>query len=359
MRIKTKEALKDIKVFDRAKNLAQKSKSGLGELNREADETQGGDYSSESQYAGDNLQHYERRLTDDLVHGTEKAGKWGVRETRKVYQRKHGTGKMVSDSQKAIQTAERAGKTAKKTAKTTAKASKKAVAAMKKAAEEAIQATKAIIKATIEAVKATIAAIKELVALIAAGGWVAVVIIVIICAVGLIASSVYAIFIPKDNGVSIQSVMRECEREREEWIEQLKVSVPYDCCHIEGQRADWKEVVAVWAVMCNVDVDEPENLAVLDEKAVKKLKSVYSEANRINAYAETKARTETVHQVAEDGTVIEVEMGKKEIILHIKQVVIPLNELIEKYKMSRKQIEVLNYLLTKIRIEQWEEILLE
>lgn len=216
MRIKTKEALKDIKVFDRAKNLAQKSKSGLGELNREADETQGGDYSSGSEYASENLQFHEKNIADGLVHDAEKAGNWGVRETRNIFRkRKALAAKRVQNEvghtaykagKNGIKTTERTAKAAKKGAETTIKASKKTAEALKKTAEISVRTVKAAVKATVAAVKAAISAIKELIALIAAGGWVAVLIIVIICTVGLFVGFVYLAFFPEENSVLIQMV---------------------------------------------------------------------------------------------------------------------------------------------------------
>jgi hypothetical protein len=65
----------------------------------------------------------------------------------------------------------------KATPKAAAKAAKLAAQASKAAAKAAVQAAKLAVKATIAMVKAAIAAIKGLVAIIAAGGWVAVVII--------------------------------------------------------------------------------------------------------------------------------------------------------------------------------------
>ncbi|MDR1003084.1 MAG: hypothetical protein LBL82_07445 [Oscillospiraceae bacterium] len=55
----------------------------------------------------------------------------------------------------------------------------------KAAAKAAVQAAKIAVRATVVMVKAAIAAIKGLVSIIAAGGWVAVVVIIVICLFGL------------------------------------------------------------------------------------------------------------------------------------------------------------------------------
>ncbi len=73
---------------------------------------------------------------------------------------------------------------AQKTAKTTAKATQKAAQAAKKAAKATADTVKATAKATVAAVKAIIAGTKALVAAIAAGGWIAVLIIMIVVLFG-------------------------------------------------------------------------------------------------------------------------------------------------------------------------------
>lgn len=92
--------------------------------------------------------------------------------------------KGVKNSAKGIKTAQRSAKTAQQAAKTaqaTAKAAQKAAQAAKATAKATIAGVKAAVRVTIAAVKATIAAVKGLIAAIAAGGWVAVVIILLIC----------------------------------------------------------------------------------------------------------------------------------------------------------------------------------
>lgn len=61
MKIKTRESLKTIKTFDRAENLAGKTKSSFLDLNRGAEETQGTGYTSGTEYAGTHLQESEEK----------------------------------------------------------------------------------------------------------------------------------------------------------------------------------------------------------------------------------------------------------------------------------------------------------
>ena len=71
------------------------------------------------------------------------------------------------------------------TAQVTAKTIKLAVPVMKAAAKAAATGIKAAAKAIAAAVEAMVAGMKALAAVIAAGGWVAVLIIVLVCAVAM------------------------------------------------------------------------------------------------------------------------------------------------------------------------------
>lgn len=72
-------------------------------------------------------------------------------------------------------------------------------------------AAKVAVKATIAAVKAIIAATKALIAAIAAGGWIAVLVIIVICLIGLIIGSCFGIFFSGEDsgtGQTMQTAVR-------------------------------------------------------------------------------------------------------------------------------------------------------
>ena len=114
---------------------------------------------------------------------TEKTIKQSVRSTGKTV--KTAAKGTVKSAEKSVKTAQATSKAAIKTTETSVKTAQAAKATAKATAE----ATKAAVRATIAAVKAIIAGTKALISAIIAGGWVAVVIILIIvlfgCAVSL------------------------------------------------------------------------------------------------------------------------------------------------------------------------------
>lgn len=100
---------------------------------------------------------------------------------------KRGTkeaGRSVKTAEMASKTAVKAGQQAVKTAQATARTAQKTAQAAKVAAQKAAQAAKRTAQATAKAVRTIIAGVKALISAIIAGGWVALVIILIIVLLG-------------------------------------------------------------------------------------------------------------------------------------------------------------------------------
>ena len=198
--IKTRQSARTIKTFDRADNLAQKTKNGMTDANRTAEQLQ--DQSAESgvDYAGSRIQESEGNIGEYATYGMERMGRWGMRVTGnklcRLYHLRHlqmpdfkvkiSKKQLPSPKRKALPSAKKLLKAPGQTAKVSMKASQKAAMMLKRAAQAAIKFAKVAFKATVEAVKALIAFLKETIALIIAGGWVAVLIILIVCIVGVL-----------------------------------------------------------------------------------------------------------------------------------------------------------------------------
>ena len=195
---------------------------------------------------------------------------------------KSGAKGTVKASEKAIKTAEKTSKAAIKTAEKTAKATQKAAQAAAKAAQKAtemarqaaIAAYKAAVaaaKAIAAAIKAIAAAIKELIAAIAAGGWVAVVAIIVICLIGLIVASCFGIFFSSestgtpDNTQTMQQVVQEINMDYQSELDSIKVNHTYDELEMSGSRAVWPEVLSIYAVKTTSDPDNPQEVAKFDD----------------------------------------------------------------------------------------------
>lgn len=94
------------------------------------------------------------------------------------------TGRSVKTAEMASKTAVKTGQQAVKSAQAAAKTAQKTAQAAKVAAQKATQAAKWTAQATVRAVRAILAGIKALIAALIAGGWIAVVIILIVVLLG-------------------------------------------------------------------------------------------------------------------------------------------------------------------------------
>ena len=393
MKIKTRESLKTIKTFDRADTLAQKSKKGVSSLHNSAEQTQNVGYESETDYAGSELQDKEERIARMAVVGANKVGRWGVKETRKNIQKwKNRPRKpkpnpnlkqlpspqrpMLEAPKKGIKTASKGTKstikgtkTAAKGAKTTAKATVKGTKAavkgtvkaaqlIKRAAIATVKFVKVAVKAIIAAAKAVVAAVKGIIAAIVAGGWVAVLIIVIIVIVACIVGSVYAIFVPaEDSEITIYSVTRDLEREYRQKQTELVAGYEYDVLNYEGSLAGWDEIIAVYAVKLNLDSDNPQEVATFDENKAEQLRYVFWDMVELSLMSETQISYVTRHETDANGNVIEVKEEVTMIILTIVTDNISVDEISDKYGFSAKQDEMLDELLSENNAELWAGIL--
>ena len=392
MKIKTRESLKTIKTFDRADTLAQKSKSGISSLHNSAEQTQNIGYESETDYAGSEVQDKEERIARMTVVGANKFGRWGIKETRKNIQKWRNRPRkpkpnpnlkqlpspqrpMLEAPKKGIKTASKAPKktvkgtkTAVKGAKTTAKATVKGTKAavkgtvkaaqlIKKAAIATVKFVKVAVKAIIAAAKATVAAIKGIIAAIVAGGWVAVLIIVIIVIVALVVGSVYAIFVPaEDSGITIYSVKSDLEREYHQRQAELIANCQYDILNYEGDIAAWNEMIAVYAVKLNLG-DEPQEVATFDEDKAAELKAIFWDMNSISLRTESRTTTVTRYETNADGELVEVQEDVTMIILTVVTDSMSADEISDEYGFSTKQDTMLDELLSEENSELWAGIL--
>jgi hypothetical protein len=451
--IKTKNTVKDIKVFDRAadvgthmKNAFVKSKDAVESADRGAEQTQDTGHNSPSEYASDNIsgaawdtaqraanslrknpikkaseninkakdnmQEAKRQVnniknavkkpatdqpkkemvkraqdtarrtasrtrgaTDKTIKTVEKSGKTikqSARSTERTIKTASKTVKgTAKTAQKGIKTAEKTAKvtvkTAQQTAKATqraaqaaAKAAKAAAQASKAAAKVAIQAAKIAVKVTIATVKAIIAATKALISAIAAGGWVAVVIILIICMIGLLVGSVFGIFFSGEdggNGYTMPMAIQEINQEYADKIAEIRNNNSHDDVVMSGTRAEWKEILAVYAVKVNTDPDNAQDVATMDTKKKELLSSVFWDMSTVTHRTETKEVTEVSVEGDDNEDFTSTETTVTKTILYITVTHKTANEMAAQYGFSEQQKAQLAELLSDEYADLWSAVL--
>ena len=260
----------------------------------------------------------------------------------------------------SIKTTQQAAKAAQRTAQTTARAARAAAHAARAAARAAVAAAKVAAKATIAAVKAIIAATKALIAAIAAGGWIAVLVIVIICLIGLLIGSCFGIFFSSEDsgsGYTMQNVVQEINDDYQQQIDTTKANLSHDVLEMSGSRAVWPEVLAVYAVKTTTDPDNPQEVATIDDSKKAILTDIFWEMNQISSRTET--RTETVITETDDGNgnIVETESTVTQTYLYITVSHKTAEEMAEQYGFDEEQKEQLAELLAEENRSLWSAVL--
>lgn len=204
--------------------------------------------------------------------------------------------KTVKQSRRAVKTAEQAAKVTiktagaaenmtRKTAQAAAGPARAAAQAVRTAARTTVMTAKDAAKAVASAVKVSIAAGRDLAAAFAAGGWTAILAVVLICMIGLLAGSVFGIFFSSEDtgtGQAMQTAVREINTEYESQITAICAGNPHDILETSGTRAAWPEVLAVYAVKTAASPDNPQEAASMDDSKKALLREVFWAMNGIS-----------------------------------------------------------------------------
>ena len=277
------------------------------------------------------------------------AGKQSVKTAKQTVRTSKQTAKAT------IKTSKEAAKAVQKTAKATAKAAKKAAQAARAAAKAAAKAAKAAVKILIKIVQAIIAAIKSLITAIAAGGWVAVIVIVVIMLIALILCSIFGIFYSGEDsgtGMTMRTAVSDINNEFNQEIEDIKSSNTYDVLDMSGAKAEWKEVLAVYAVKMNMDLDNPQEVMTMDESKKQKLRDIFWDMNEISHNITTESKTTT----SGSGTSA-TETTTTTKTLHITVTHKTADEMASQYHFSQDQIDSMHELLDAKYNSLWSSVL--
>lgn len=274
---------------------------------------------------------------------------------------KAGAKGTVKSTDKAVKTAEKTSKAAIKTAEATAKATQKAAEATAKAAQKAAEiarqtailaykAAVAVAKAIAVAIKAIIAAIEKLIAAIAVGGWVAVVVVVVICLVALIVDSCFGIFFSSedknDGSQTMREVVVEINQDYQNQLDTIKANNPYDDLEMSGFRAVWPEVLSVYAVKTTTDPDNPQEVASVTEEKKQLLTDIFWEMNDISYRTETDTETEIIESDDGNGNILEETVEVTKTTLYITVSHKTADEMSDQYRFNDDQDSQLEELLS-------------
>lgn len=197
------------------------------------------------------------------------------------------SGKYIKTSKqtnvKAIKTSKNLAINTEQSTNTSVKASQKALKKMKVVTEKGLKATKNTMKSFIRTIKMLIAATKNLITFLIAGGWIVLMIIIVICMIGFLVTSVFGIFFTNEydaNSKSMVQVISELNTEFMNKITTIQQENPHDEYDISGSRADWKEILSIYVAKYS-NGDYHTEMMSLDDKKIEEIKKIFWDMNEV------------------------------------------------------------------------------
>ena len=340
-------ASKGVKTIDKAVIQTERFKDTIVRTKEKAEETVNSD-SNINEYGSNKIKFATNRGTDEAIHQFNKQGQKAVLKTKENYQKskmkikafknkmdiKRTSKTAVKNTKNTIKTSKEVAKNTKKVAQESVKASQRAIKLARETARKTAQGIKVAVKATISAVKAIIAGTKALIAAIVAGGWVAVVVIIVICLVGLLLSSIFGIFFSgektSDNGITMKEVIAECNQEFTDKIQTIQSQNTYEEYVLDGNLVPWKDVLLVYTIKISNGINEQDVITIDDNKKAT-FKQIFWDMNSVSS--EVKTETVTERGVNEDEKPKEVQKQ----VLHIKITNKTVEEMKSQYNFSSAQ----------------------
>ena len=264
--------------------------------------------------------------------------------------------KSIKQSTKGIKTAQRTVKTTQQTAKAAAKATQKTAQAAKATAKSAATGAKA-------AVKATIATVKGLISAIAAGGWVAVLIILLICLIAMVSGSCFGLFFSSDptgTGTSVTQAVSTLNEEYMAHMQEIEAATPHDRQEITSNDGvlsiNWEDILAVFSAKVT-GAEDGVQVASLDDAQLDELRNIMWEMNAISSGTRTEKREVEITEVDENGKEITRTETVPETILEISITHKTPEEMARQYNFNFRQNEYLSLMSEPENKNLWAELL--
>ena len=188
------------------------------------------------------------------------------------------------------------------------------------------------------ALRAILSAARSLAAAMMAGGSTVLSMVLVICLIGLLIASPFGIFFSGEDsgtGYTMPEAVTMLNAEFTDRIEQIKVDNPYDELDMDNAGsaamvANWRDVLAIYAVRTTMDAASPDEVATLTEEKLDILRQIFWDMNAISYWVETISGDED-----ESDTVI----------LHITVTVKDHLQMAEEYHFTAEQKKLLEELV--------------
>lgn len=365
--IKTKDLnKKDIKVLNKAVVGTEKLKDNLVVTKQKIDNdinTKDSVYESGS----DTIIGTSEYISNKVVKETPKIGNKNVNITKdniakskvklKAIKEKHNlrkASKKVKGAGKGIKDSKKVTKDAQKIARNSVKNAKKSYQIAKETTKKTIQTTKAVIKATISTIKLAISGTKALISALIAGGWIVLVIVIVICMIGLLCSSIFGIFLSgsktSSDAITVTDVIAECNQEFSNKLQTIQDQNPHDDYVLDGNMASWKDVLIIYTVKQSNGSNQKE-VVTMDNAKKTVFKQVFWDMNEVTS----EVKVETVTEQGTNALERPKEVQKK--VLHIKITSKSIEEMKTKYYLNAMQLDQIKELSDEQYASLWSGVI--
>ena len=290
---------------------------------------------------------------------TRQAGKRSIKVRQPAVKPKPSAARAVKQGGKGIKGAKQAAASARRSAKT----AQHVVQHMQVAAKATAQSIRAAAHAVAAAVKAAITAAQDLGAAIATGGWVSVVVILLICLIALVAGSCYGIFFGVEStgsGTSVSQAVRDLNRDYADRLQQISESVVHDRQEMTSNDGslsiNWQEVLAVFSAKV-AGASDGEQVASLSNAQVDVLKAILWEMNDVGYSTRAKSHEVEVTTTNDDGEEETTIETVTETVLTITITHKTAAEMAEGYHFNSRQKEYLNLMMQPDNQNLWAQLL--
>ncbi len=277
------------------------------------------------------------------------------------------TGKAGQTTQQTARIVQQTARTAQKTAQASAKAAQAAKEASVKAGRAAVKVGQAAYKVLEAVIRAIVEGAKALATAIAAGGWVAVLVIAMIAVFAVILNSAFGLFWSNETteGRPMSDLVRSINYDYEQEIENIVQGYEQDTRYDEVQVTykgdndgdspsvnNWNDVLAVYSVLTTTDEDNPRDVITPSAEDEAGIRAVFRVMNRYNYTTRVEEEVDEDAVVPKptpdkDGHIPEVEPPMKTVLyLTITQYAMTYKEAARHYGFMDYQNEILEEMMS-------------
>lgn len=202
-------------------------------------------------------------------------------------------------------------------------------------------------------------AAESLIAVLTASGSTLVMAILVICLVGLMMGSCFGIFFSnEDTGtMKMKDVVKEINAEYLDKIDELKSRYPYDVLVMEGSRASWRDILAVYAVKTTTYEENGQEVVTVTDEKKDIIREVFWDMNELSARTVVEYEPHTVMVDDGEGNLVESTETVAIVYLYITVEHKTAEDIQVEYSFDKNQRQQLSELLSPEYASMWTSVL--